>query len=99
MTTPAHAERRPQDAGAASTKSFGGDESSLPRPVDMLNGVFVVLVAHKVAGELRYRRRVFFNLPAAQRAQDRAVERGQAASVTLCRLTPAHTFDGGGWTV
>lgn len=88
---------RPAAHGPAPTKEL--TEAILPRPVDMLNGVFVVLVAHKVAGELRYRRRVFFNLPAAQRAQDRAVERGQAASVTLCRLTPAHTFDGGGWTV
>lgn len=88
------AERRPQ-MGTASTKSFGGDESILAEPADLLNGVFVVLVARQSAGEVRYRRSVYFNLPAAQRAQDRAVMRGQKASITLCRLTPAHEFDGG----
>ncbi|MCV7541544.1 hypothetical protein M3B80_011575 [Micrococcus luteus] len=63
--------------------------------MDMLNGVFVVLVAHHVAGELRYRRAVYLSLPAAQRAADRATERGQRASVTLCRLAPVHEFTGG----
>lgn len=60
----------------------------------MLNGVHVVMVAYKVAGEIRYRRRFYLNLPAAQRAVDRAVMRGQAASLTLCKLAPA---TGTGW--
>ena len=57
MTEPRTTERRPHDVEAALSKSFGGDSPSVPalRPVDMLNGVFVVLVAHHVAGELRYR--------------------------------------------
>ncbi|MEO4039127.1 hypothetical protein V3N95_07635 [Micrococcaceae bacterium Sec6.3] len=69
----------------------------LPDPSHLLEGVFVVLVAHQVPGELRTRRRVFFNLPAAQRAADRATMRGQSAAVTLCRLEPVHTF-AGGWS-
>lgn len=63
--------------------------SSLPDSADMLQGIHVVMVAYKVAGEVRYRRRFYLNLNAAQRAVDRAVERGQAASITLCRLAPA----------
>ena len=51
-------------------------------------------MAYKVAGELRYRRRFYLNLNAAQRAADRAVERGQAASITLCKLAPVRGF---GW--
>lgn len=97
MSLAQYEERRPQ-AGAASIKSFGGDETIISRPADLLNGVFVVLVAHQVAGEPRYRRRVFLDLASAQRAQDRAVMRGQAASVTLCRLAPVHEI-GGGWEV
>ncbi|MCK6096158.1 hypothetical protein KZX06_09480 [Micrococcus sp. EYE_162] len=84
---------RPVAHGAAPSKKI--TTVILPRPADLLNGVFVVLVARQSAGEVRYRRSVYFNLPAAQRAQDRAVERGQAASITLCRLTPVHEFDGG----
>ena len=66
--------------------------AALPDTVAMLNGVHVVMVAHKVAGEIRYRRRFYLNLNAAQRAADRAVERGQAASITLCKLAPVHGY-------
>nr|WP_298986544.1 hypothetical protein [uncultured Micrococcus sp.] len=59
--------------------------------------MFVVLVTHRVAGEIRYRRRVFFSLAAAQRHADRLTMNGRTASVTLCRLAPVHTF-GGGWS-
>lgn len=82
-----HDKGRPAGNGTAS-KSITTDVSSLPDAADMLNGLHVVLVAYKVAGEIRYRRRFYLNLSAAQRAVDRAVERGHAASVTLCRLAP-----------
>ena len=105
MMPPHMEERRPLTLGAASNTTDNKAPTTVPksapilpeapRPADLLNGVFVVLVARQIAGEVRYRRSVYFNLPAAQRAQDRAVERGQAASITLCRLTPAHEFDGG----
>lgn len=64
----------------------------------MLQGVHVVMVAFKVAGEVRYRRRFYINLGAAQKAVDRAVMRGQSASITLCRLAPAGpaTWQSGG---
>lgn len=69
--------------------------SEAPRPGDMLNGVFIVLVTHKEDGELRYRRRTFFDLRAAQRHADRLTMNGRTASVTLCRLAPVHEFGGG----
>lgn len=94
MNMPEAKKIRPELAPEADRKSLAGDTYSLPDAVDMLNGVHVVLVAYKVAGELRYRRRFYLNLNAAQRAADRAVERGQAASITLCKLAPVRGF---GW--
>ncbi|MEO4038418.1 hypothetical protein V3N95_03865 [Micrococcaceae bacterium Sec6.3] len=96
MSLAQYEERRPQ-AGAASIKSFGGDSPSVPAPraVDLLNGVFVVLVTHMVAGELRYRRRIFLDLRAAERHAARCTERGLHASVVLCRLAPVHELSGG----
>lgn len=85
-------ERRPHQE-AAST-SIALDTTTLPDPADMLNGVHVVVVAYKVHGELRYRRRFYVNLTAAQRAHDRAIERGQHASIVLCRLQPAASLAG-----
>ena len=67
----------------------------LPDAVDVLNGVFVILVAHKVDGEVRYRRRVYMTLQAAQKAADRLTMAGRTCSVTLCRLDPMHTMNGG----
>lgn len=94
MNMPDAKKIRPELAPEADRKSLAGDTPSLPDAVDMLNGVHVVMVAHKVAGEVRYRRRFYLNLSAAQRAADRAVERGQAASITLCKLAPVRGF---GW--
>lgn len=37
----------------------------------------------------KYRRRVLFNLPSAQRAVDRATAAGLDASIVLCQLIPA----------
>ena len=51
----------------------------------MLSGVYVVVV--EVDGD-HARRRVYLNLPAAQRAQERAQERGQTAEVVLAALEP-----------
>lgn len=68
----------------------------LPRPVDMLEGVHVLLVAQQQAGETRYRRSIFLSLNAAQKAADRAIMRGHAASIVLCKLAPTREF-GGGW--
>jgi hypothetical protein len=51
----------------------------------LVTGVHVVVV-ETTAG--RYRRRVYFNLPGAQRAADRAIMAGHSAHVILCRLMP-----------
>lgn len=67
----------------------------LPDAVDILNGVFVVLVAHKVNGEVRYRRRIYLTLEAAEKAAARNVMAGRTCSVTLCRLDPMHSMNGG----
>lgn len=105
MNIPNMEERRPHTPGTASNttdnKAPATDPKSAPilpeapRAVDMLNGVFVVLVAHKVTGELRYRRRIFLDLRAAERHAARCTMNGQRASVTLCRLAPVHEFAGG----
>jgi hypothetical protein len=36
----------------------------------------------------KYRRRVYFNLPSAQRAADRAIMAGHSAHIILCQLMP-----------
>lgn len=51
----------------------------------LLTGVHVVVV-ETTAG--KYRRRVYFNLPGAQRAADRAIMAGHSARIILCRLAP-----------
>ena len=91
-------ENRPPVAREADSKTLGGDTISLPDAVDMLNGVHVLMVAYKVAGEVRYRRRFYLNLTAAQRAHDRAIQRGHAASIVLCKLAPTRAY-GGGWSL
>ncbi|MEW1982605.1 hypothetical protein [Pseudarthrobacter oxydans] len=50
-----------------------------------MTGVHVVVV-ETAAG--KYRRRVYFNLPGAQRAADRAIMSGHSAHVILCQLMP-----------
>lgn len=67
---------------------------SVPKDADLLNGVLVLVVAHHEDGEVRRRRRVFYSIAAAQRAADRAVERGHHPSITLCRLLPVEDVPG-----
>ena len=92
-----HKRNRPIPKDEADFKAFGGAVTSLPDAVDMLNGIHVLMVAYKVAGEIRYRRRFYVNLAAAEKAKGRAIMRGHAASITLCKLAPTRTF-GGGWS-
>ncbi|MGV2952062.1 hypothetical protein ACNPM8_07785 [Glutamicibacter sp. AGC46] len=58
-------------------------------PQALIEGVHVVVVEVDKPDSVHYRRRTFFNLPAAQRAVDRATERGQSAELILCKLVPA----------
>ena len=53
---------------------------------DLLEGVHVVVVE---TTESKYRRRVYFSLPGAQKAADRAIMAGHAAHIILCTLQPA----------
>lgn len=58
-------------------------------PIGLVSGVYVAVV--QVRGEHvppRYRRRVMFNLPSAQRAVDRATQDGLDAHIVLCQLMP-----------
>ena len=102
MTHPRTAERRPTPAGGTPSQKLDPTATkpqksahSLPEPAHLLAGVYVVLFAHPDADRLRYRRRVYFSLPAAQRAAERAGRRGLPAAVVLCNLHPVHTFNGG----
>lgn len=91
-------ENRPIKNDEAVSAPFAIGDSilpDLPDAVDILNGVFVVLVAHKVNGEVRYRRRIYLTLEAAEKAEARNVMAGRTCSVTLCRLDPMHTMNGG----
>ena len=66
-------------------------DSSVPAADDkalavyLLTGVHVVVVS---TGHGKHRRRVYFNLPSAQRAADRAIMAGHPAQLILCQLVP-----------
>lgn len=70
-----------QDHGQAITNSL----ASADRLCALLSGVYVVMVQ---VGEDRLHRRVYLNLPSAQRAAERAQDRGHDAQVVLCQLAP-----------
>lgn len=69
-------------------------QSLTPNHDALLAGVHVAVVQIKGSGQsgapIRYRRRVMFNLPSAQRAIDRATMDGLDASIVLCQLTPVN---------
>ncbi len=78
-----------------------GDLDGLAEHVD---GAFVLLVritpstrpaALKQPEPPRYRRRVYLSAAAAERAVRAAQDRGEAATVYLCELTPLHRVVGG----
>lgn len=50
-----------------------------------VSGVYVAVVE---ASGGKYRRRVYFNLPGAQKAADRAAAAGHDAQIVLCQLVP-----------
>ncbi|GAA1363041.1 hypothetical protein GCM10009596_23510 [Arthrobacter rhombi] len=58
-------------------------------PTVLIDGVHVVLAqVRSDSQEPRYRRTVYWNLPAAQRAVDRAHMAGKDAHIILCQLRP-----------
>lgn len=65
--------------------------NSIPAGIDKTTAEALVTGVHVVVVETpagKYRRRVMFNLPAAQRAVDRAVMAGHSAHIILCKLMP-----------
>lgn len=88
--------KRKTPAGNQGLSNASNANPSLPDaaegldPTGLVAGVYVAVV--QIRGEHvppRYRRRVFFNLPSAQRAIDRATMKGLDASIVLCQLIPA----------
>lgn len=72
------------------TDSIGGESSPiLPDASALVDHVHVVVATIATAdGSIQYRRRVLFNLPAAQLAVDRATMAGKSAELVLCQLVP-----------
>lgn len=61
-----------------------------PAHAGLVAGCYVAVVQVRGTGVApKYRRRVLFNLPSAQRAVDRAHMAGLDASIILCQLIPA----------
>lgn len=83
--------------GHESKAAVNLDSTSVPNRADiypehhgLVAGCYVAVV--QVRGTdlaPKYRRRVLFNLPSAQRAVDRAAAAGLDASIVLCQLIPA----------
>lgn len=59
-----------------------------PGALDAASVVRDALVVVVTTATGRTRRRVYLNLPSAQRAVDRSIERGVPAELVLCRLQP-----------
>lgn len=73
-----------------SNTSVSNTADIYPDHAGLVAGVHVVVVQIRGTDvSPRYRRRVLFNLPSAQRAVDRATAAGLDASIVLCQLIPA----------
>ncbi|MGO2327632.1 hypothetical protein ACTXM3_18270 [Glutamicibacter arilaitensis] len=57
-------------------------------PKALIDNIHVIIVEIDKPDSVHYRKRSYFNLPSAQRAVDRATERGQSAQLILCKLIP-----------
>lgn len=87
-------ESRPGDESKAAVNLTN---TSVPNTTDiypdhsgLVAGCYVAVVQVRGTGDApKYRRRVLFNLPSAQRAIDRATAAGLDASIILCQLIPA----------
>jgi len=60
-------------------------------PRTFIENVHVVVVEVGTPNSAHYRRRTYFNLPSAQKAVDRATERGHTAKLILCKLVPVES--------
>lgn len=76
------------------SENHSGNTPRVSAHAGLVAGIYVAVV--QVRGEhvpKRFRKRVYFNLPSAQRAIDRATMEGLEASVILCQLTPMEGGD------
>lgn len=76
-----HHETGPHENAATASKDTPDD-----RHVLAATAGYAVLVE---TGEGRYRRRLFLTLASAERAVDRARDRGHYAHMVLCRIIPS----------
>lgn len=82
-------ENRPGANGADSKNNLGDSPILAPEHAGLVHGVYVAVIQIRNTDTApRYRRRVFLNLPAANRAISRARMDGLDASIVLCQLTP-----------
>ena len=100
MTAPNVGGRRPLALGTASnhtdpaTTNAPESASILADAADLLEGVHVLIVAIQEADRVRYRRRFMYSLDAAEKAMNRAVMRGNRASIVLARINETETVRG-----
>lgn len=82
----------PLAGNQGASKISTGDNKSLPAAADFFSGAALYVAGALVVvvdtGHGKHRRRVYFNLPSAQRAADRAIEAGHDAEIVLCRIVP-----------
>jgi len=79
----------PPAANQGHSEKLSSDNSILPEHAGLVYGVYVAVI--QIRGteiEPRYRKRVYLNLPAANRAIARARMDNLDASIVLCQLTP-----------
>lgn len=73
------------------SQNIQDDTSSLPAHAGLVHGVFVAVIQIRGSDiEPRYRKRVYVNLPAANKAIARARMNDLDASIVLCELTPVN---------
>lgn len=81
--------KMPPAANQGHSEKLRSVVSSLPEHAGLVHGVYVAVIQIRGTDiEPRYRRRVYMNLPAANRAIARARMDGLDASIVLCELSP-----------
>ncbi|MGB3954725.1 MAG: hypothetical protein WBL05_05510 [Brooklawnia sp.] len=100
-------ERRPAGNGHGAREIITGTFrlADLDQEAERVRGAFVVKVSITTANRpavlpddppaVRYRRRVFLSIAAAERAARNASERGESARIYLCELLPVQRVQGG----
>lgn len=81
--------KMPPAANQGHSEKLSSDTSILPEHAGLVHGVYVAVIQIRGTNvEPRYRRRVYMNLPAANKAIARARMDGLDASIVLCELAP-----------